>query len=631
MTKGPLPRSQVISPFGVGAMHVVRDGTSVIAAGLDRWFEQSNGDVIQNASDLEEFKITDETRLAAVLGVDDFRLPPDYRKKPKNADIPNCHLTIPFFRFPRLHVCPDCRYLQEVGEFQQSRPTCDRCNRDGKRRYLIQVPFVAICAYGHIRDLPYREWVHKSLSPACTAGIKLFSTGSTSLFGQILKCDCGAKRSLGPILSAQPDGATELSNRLSPEGQFMCDGQMPWHGSEVRTSCGRSLRGSLRNASNIYYSITRSAIFLPPDVTPEVGKILPILEDEDINHLLNQLSNLEPSLQAAAIRKQFETRLGKFNEPDIATALIAKSNGASNFSSKPARLPDDPVLSFRFEEYLALTEERIDRALSISQVPAEQYDPPCSPGFHSVGLVSRLRETRALVGFDRVLPAGDHSIESRISMLWKQQPDVGRWLPAYKVYGEGLFIRFPEERLAAWEASNAVKSRVRHLIERSELPDGPKRPDHQIVSSRFVLIHTFAHLLMNQLTFDCGYSAASLRERLFVSTDPEFPMAGVLIYTAAGDSEGTLGGLVRMGRPGLLEPVVIRALSNARWCSSDPVCMELGSQGGQGPNSCNLAACHSCALAPETSCEEFNQFLDRALVVGSIENQSLGYFGDLLS
>ena len=142
----------------------------------------------------------------------------------------------------------------------------------------------------------------------------------------------------------------------------------------------------------------------------------------------------------------------------------------------------------------------------------------------------------------------------------------------------------------------------------------------------FIMIHTFAHLLMNQLTFECGYSSASLRERLYFSSDDQAPMAGLLIYTAAGDSEGTMGGLVRMGQPELFYPLLQQAIRKAQWCSADPVCMELGSHGGQGPFSCNLAACHNCALVPETACEEFNRFLDRGVVTGTVEDRSLGYF-----
>jgi hypothetical protein len=112
-----------------------------------------------------------------------------------------------------------------------------------------------------------------------------------------------------------------------------------------------------------------------------------------------------------------------------------------------------------------------------------------------------------------------------------------------------------------------------------------------------IMLHTVAHLLINELVFTCGYSSASLRERLFVSRDGSRDMAGLLIYTAAGVSEGTMGGLVRMSRPGRLQPVSAAALSDAQWCSTDPVCMDAGER-GQGPGSCNLAACHGCALLP---------------------------------
>ncbi len=142
---------------------------------------------------------------------------------------------------------------------------------------------------------------------------------------------------------------------------------------------------------------------------------------------------------------------------------------------------------------------------------------------------------------------------------------------------------------------------------------------------RLVLLHTLAHLLINQLTYECGYSSASLRERLYVSPGGD-GMNGLLIYTAAGDSEGTLGGLVRMGQPERFEEILRNAITNARWCSSDPVCMD---SHGQGPDSCNLAACHSCALLPETACEEFNRFLDRGLVAGTRDNPGLGFFSSL--
>ena len=146
----------------------------------------------------------------------------------------------------------------------------------------------------------------------------------------------------------------------------------------------------------------------------------------------------------------------------------------------------------------------------------------------------------------------------------------------------------------------------------------------------YFLIHTLSHLLIRQLIFDSGYSTASLRERIYVDKRGSVPRYGTLIYTAAGDSEGTLGGLVALAEGKKFSELLQGALEAARWCSTDPVCLELGGQ-GQGPELCNLAACHACALLPETSCEDMNKFLDRALLIGDPNDASVGYFQKIMS
>jgi hypothetical protein len=151
---------------------------------------------------------------------------------------------------------------------------------------------------------------------------------------------------------------------------------------------------------------------------------------------------------------------------------------------------------------------------------------------------------------------------------------------------------------------------------------------NQTWASKYLAVHTLAHILINQLVFECGYGTASLRERLYVSDDPDAPMAGILIYTSAGDSEGTLGGLVRLGRPERLGLIVSRALCRASWCSADPVCSE--NLGGQGSKLANLAACHACVLLPETACETINHGLDRAMIVGLPTDRSVGMMASLI-
>ena len=151
-------------------------------------------------------------------------------------------------------------------------------------------------------------------------------------------------------------------------------------------------------------------------------------------------------------------------------------------------------------------------------------------------------------------------------------------------------------------------------------------PEQGFPGMRYVLIHTFAHALMRQLSLECGYAADSIRERLYVRP-PEMeggPMAGVLIYTSAADSEGTLGGLVSLGRPDTLARHIGQALEAARLCASDPLCAErLPSQTGR---TLHAAACHACLFALETSCERGNKYLDRSTLVQTVEHYDLAFF-----
>ena len=172
--------------------------------------------------------------------------------------------------------------------------------------------------------------------------------------------------------------------------------------------------------------------------------------------------------------------------------------------------------------------------------------------------------------------------------------------------GEGIFLGIDTNRLADLEHRSAP--RLRDMLERAREVDRSPLP----LSPGLVLLHSLAHLLIARLSFEAGYGMSSIRERIYSSPKgSEHRMGGMLLYTAAGDADGTLGGLVGLGRSGMLERVVAGALEDARWCGSDPICME---SRGQGPDSLNLAACHACALLPETSCEFQNQTLDRQTV-----------------
>ena len=140
------------------------------------------------------------------------------------------------------------------------------------------------------------------------------------------------------------------------------------------------------------------------------------------------------------------------------------------------------------------------------------------------------------------------------------------------------------------------------------------------------MIHSFSHLLIEKLSYHCGYGAASLKEKIYtnISLDNDIKMNGILIYTIGG-GDGSLGGLSNLAASDDLEKIIIQSLLDSVWCSSDPICIQ---SDGQGNGLCNLAACHNCLLIPETSCEAFNILLDRKLLIDN--EDGCGYFGSLV-
>lgn len=155
---------------------------------------------------------------------------------------------------------------------------------------------------------------------------------------------------------------------------------------------------------------------------------------------------------------------------------------------------------------------------------------------------------------------------------------------------------------------------------RRNLPVGP------LPSARFILVHSFAHMLLHQVALDCGYSVASLKERVYArGLETGDPMAGVLVFTADSDSEGTLGGLVALGDPATLGRLVTEGLQRASLCSGDPLCAEHHADVERG-SSLHGAACHSCLFLPEIPCNHGNRSLDRAVLVPTFAVPDLAFF-----
>lgn len=605
----PMRRSALIGPWGVGAIVPFPNDESLMIAGLDMW----------RYNDPASFEIKDE-RLLRRLGVKELRWPPDFREK--NADAQNCALTIPAVRFPTWHYCPFCGTMTKTTLYQKP-PVCDcyqwpngrKCNPAFRnRKRLIPERFIVICPDGHIDDFPVAEWIHHdsghSYNPE-TCRIRRSTGGaSASLSGVYYECSCGAKRNISAAM--KPGELAKIG--------YKCKGSRPWLGLEEDEEhpCGNpGVRVVLRGATNVWFADTRSSIYIPTDDEQSTKRILSIL-DEFFDSLSSNRVNGEWNrgfIDMLAARSRVD-------KDELYEAFIRRDKGLEGLGDVNEEMSED---EYRLAEYKVLRKSSGSDAQRFhsKNFPVSCYDPSISKYFKSISLVYKLQETRALVGFARMEPSKMKISERKKTLRLGNE----NWLPAIQVEGEGIFFEFNKEAVEEWAKRPAVLARLRNLqnsFKKSKF--GADEPG--TLKPEFVLIHTFAHLIINQLSFECGYGSSSIRERIYCEkTENEYGMYGVLIYTASGDSEGSLGGLVRQGAKDHIEDTIRDAVRNAAWCSSDPVCIQ---SLGQGPESLSLAACHNCALLPETCCECGNRLLDRGTVVGTLEDKSIGFFADLL-
>ena len=572
-------RAQSVVPFGVGAIVEFED-EALMSAGLDAWPEAGP-------------RLYDE-RLAALVGVKNFREPPP--KPERNARVPDAEW-LPYVRFPQWHFCPRCRYLKKAGLDDQRRPICDNthqspylrrgqgpCAKQPEQKRLRMVPlrFLVACPAGHIEDFPWFEWAHAKKGEPLERGrgcddplLYFYPSKIGGLAGLFVSCEkCKTRRSLM--------GTTGPNGLLG----FSCEGHRPWLGEQGREPCpepsDRSMFVLQRGASNIYFPIVASSILIPP-FSSRVHVVAKKWE-----------ATLQASRANGSVPRSVFEAVAKQERIDV-EQLIAAVNGDTSTPYGGANETE-----FRRAEYAALQQERRDEEDFLLCRPQniEDYGTPIREWFTSLSLVEKLAETRALTGFNRISPG----VSEPAALSLRRQ----RWLPGFRVLGEGIFLQLDLARLK--QASDDHRARLEPLLRRIEAT-GRCRLE---VSEELILIHSLAHALIKRLSWEAGYGTSSIRERIYTSQSDHHRMAGMLLYTAAGDADGTLGGLVQLGKAHTLERVMTGALNDAWWCASDPICRD---SSGQGPESLNLAACHACMLLPETSCELQNRYLDRRSMV----------------
>ncbi len=636
---------QLIAPFGPGSIYTDRRGTPHVVCGLDHWFlrwDQTLGLVpCENRAEFER----SEPRLSALLHVDRFCIPPDHRYVRRGTTAPlNAMLKVPAQRFPRWY-----RHTR-TGEMRRFNLHTSRIeNLAGGGRWQ-PVRFVAVCAGGHLCDFPWKEWI--GCQCAGDGGLCLTDRGGSELSSirvECKTCPAGSSGRKGRTLAGttvRPDVAQGEQSTFQ-KAAITCSGDRPWLGESANEQgCAHPLIGALINQTNLYFPRTISAIALPnlQPQSPQIAALRNAIEGETTLGVAKTLWKLGKRIETVAMVKAGLDSRGIQSDPEQVEQVLEGLFDPSAAALPPGtQLPADPeseLLAFRRAEFNIIRNEVSDPP-NVPNLRVIRTTVPTllSPWLARVNRVERLKETRVFFGFDRLEQSRSSLAgmpDTAMRQLFRYPPSQpqDRWLPAVEVFGEGIYIELHEQRLVEWQNAHAnwIAERIddgylsRLAGVSQTLP--PLSAANRSWASRYLVVHSLAHIMINQLVFECGYSTASLRERLYISADTSSPMAAFLIYTAAGDSEGTLGGLVRLGRTERLGPVVQRAIGRASWCSADPVCSE--HLGGQGSKLANLAACHACVLLPETSCETINQGLDRAMVVGTTDSREFGFMASLL-
>ncbi|MDT7842912.1 DUF1998 domain-containing protein [Streptomyces justiciae] len=594
--RGTVRRAQAITTYGVGSLVAV-DQESFIVSGLDGADEHWSSD---------ESPRIHERRLARLLGVQHFRLPPASEDTSRDG--------IRVRRFPLMHSCPECNDLRRHRDFNPpaGRSICGTCEAD-----LVPSRFVIACEAGHLDDFPYWHWVHRAAGGGatttgqCGGTLKMRTSGrSSSLRSILVSCTCGV-----------PEVSMEGSFRKSAlkDLGLRCRGTRPWLGTSAPAHvCGMTPRTLQRGSSAVWQPVLKSALSIPPWSD---GRADPLAEHWDELRKLSNRAEVEMCLKFV-----FK---GESPVPLDEVMALLEAEQEEDPSGEAEPTFDHRYRALRNKEYDRLCAGNDERERSrdeqfICETPLGDPSVLHPLGVSGPMLVKKLREVRALKAFTRLADPDattePHEVPLSDSPL--------QWLPAMEVRGEGVFLRLDEERLGSWEKAAAVAARVErmrtaHQRVMEQRAGDPSRVPPSPATPRMVLLHTLAHVLINEWSLEAGYPAAALRERLYAADD----MAGVLVYTATSDSAGSLGGLVAQGEPALLDRTIRSAVRRAEWCSSDPLCVESEASGTGGTN---LAACHACVMLPETSCEHNNILLDRALLVGTPEDPQLGFFRDVL-
>jgi len=604
---GEVRPSQLLWTYGPGAL-VDLPNVSVVTMGTDRW-------ELNRCQPIQEARLLASVRRTLGNQVESLRMPPLTDQDTVDPFSPEAFVGVPVTPFPRWMRCVKCGLLSpfdagilelKPNHFRPERTRfvhkgCTGSRGDKKARDADAVParFLLACREGHLDDFPWHWFVHSGPS-GCRGTLRFFESGASLQTENLwVRCDsCSKARSM-----AQAFGQAGKKNLPG------CRGRHP-HLDRFEDGCVEVPRAILLGATNGWFPVTLSVLAIP-----QTGSPLAQLVADGWTFFEDVESAAEAAIVVKTLKKSAQLPgIEGFDGDNVWDAIEAHRGGTIGDEDLDLKGPEWEVLSSPTppKDYPHFMSKKVGIPTGFE------------PYLARVLLLERLREVNALLGFTRIESPNEGGGDERAP-----RAPIGRiapnWVPATQVHGEGIFLQFSEEALGNWAAGIGPRAQEAEL-RRGHRGWRARRgldPDPGFPGLRFALLHTIAHLLIRELALDCGYNAASIRERVYADTEDGKSQAGILIYTAAADSDGTLGGLVDLGKPENLGHLLRQALDRAKICPSDPLCAE---HNPRADSSLHAASCHACSFVSETSCECGNRYLDRALVIPTLQVASAAFF-----
>jgi len=428
-------------------------------------------------------------------------------------------------------------------------------------------------------------------------------------------CDCG----VDPL---------SLQQAFAPGRLGKCLGSRPWLGRDAQEDCNNHLRLLTRTATNTYFPQVVTVISLP-SAEDELGQLLAANADE-----LKEVNSVNDVAQAIRFNSKLREALRGWTPDQVFARLQLLRSLAQADASIPPKYAEFDILASGDS---LIGEHRLEARLFAETLPRAGWETNVGIDLsfiQNLVAVHRLREVSCLYGFTRFEAAptsSDGDLED-IRLAVDGAP-IGLntdWLPAVEQFGEGIFIHVNADSIADWLRRQRVQLRLDALAGAhtiwSTAKYGTRAPDHP--GAVYVLLHSLSHALISEIALDCGYPASSLKERVYALIDPSdrhrATRCGILIYTATTGSLGTLGGLVATTER--FSHILAAALRRLQICSNDPVCADHDPSNRTDDRALHGAACHGCLLIAETSCEMRNVFLDRALLVKTMDDAGANFF-----